>query len=48
MSRPNQEKIKIDKSLDKLGDKVLFPKKLALANRQLKGVVLPDFKEEKK
>jgi hypothetical protein len=34
----------IDKSLDAYNDKVLFPEKLAKANKQLKKTGLPDFK----
>ena len=35
--------IEIDKSLNKLDRKVLFPKKLALAKKTLKGVDLSKF-----
>ena len=40
--------VKKDKTLDKLSGKVLFPKKLALAEEQLKGVKLPDVKKHHK
>lgn len=33
--------VKIDKSLDKLDDKVLFPEKLEKANEMLKKIGLP-------
>ena len=36
--------VKINKNLDKLADKVLFPEKLAEANRILKEVGLPKIK----
>ncbi len=36
--------VAIDTSLNKFQDKTLFPKKLALANEQLKGVKLPSKK----
>ena len=36
--------IAIDSSLNKYRDQTLFPKKLALANQQLKGVKLPSNK----
>ena len=36
--------VAIDPSLNKYGDKTLFPEKLALANEQLKGVKLPSKK----
>lgn len=34
-------KVKINKDLDKYANIVLFPEKLALANKLLKGVKLP-------
>lgn len=37
--------VAIDPSLDKYQGKVLFPKKLALAEEHLKGVKLPDVKK---
>lgn len=37
--------VTIDHSLNKYRDKTLFPKKLALANQQLKGVKLPSKKK---
>jgi hypothetical protein len=39
--------IAIDSSLNKYRDKTLFPKKLALANEQLKGVKLPSKKKHR-
>ena len=36
--------VAIDSSLNKYQNKTLFPKKLALANEQLKGVKLPSLK----
>ena len=36
--------VAIDPSLNKYGDKTLFPEKLALAIKQLKGVKLPSKK----
>lgn len=46
----NQSKVPIvavDPSLDKYQGKVLFPKKLALAEEQLKGVKLPEIKKHR-
>lgn len=40
--KENRIVITIDKSLDKYSNIVLFPKKLAKANRLLKGIKLPD------
>ena len=37
--------VTIDPSLNKYYGKVLFPKKLALAEEQLKGVQLPEIKK---
>jgi hypothetical protein len=34
-------RIRVKKSLDKYADKILFPEKLAKANKLLKGVKLP-------
>lgn len=34
-------KVKVSKSLDKFSGKVLFPEKLAKANKLLKGVKVP-------
>jgi putative protein kinase ArgK-like GTPase of G3E family len=39
--------VAIDPSLNKSGGKVLFPKKLALAEEQLKGVKLPEIKKHR-
>lgn len=39
--------IKIDKSLDKYDDKILFPKKLEKANEMLKKIGLPKQLTEK-
>jgi hypothetical protein len=47
----NQSKtpiIKIDKSLEKYRGKILFPNKLALANKLLENAVLPNFDDIKK
>ncbi|HEX5150298.1 MAG TPA: hypothetical protein VFW07_02555 [Parafilimonas sp.] len=41
-STNNKMTIPVDKSLDKYSNVVLFPKKLAKANKLLKGVKLPD------
>jgi hypothetical protein len=43
ISVPKKSSIKtrINKSLDKYADEVLFPKKLARANKLLKGVKIP-------
>jgi hypothetical protein len=38
--------VRIDPSLDKYKDKVLFPEKLAKANKQLKNVKLPPRAED--
>lgn len=40
--------IAIDPSLNKYQGKVLFPKKLALAEEQLKGVKLPEIKKHRR
>jgi hypothetical protein len=37
--------VRIDKSLDSLANKVLFPEKVKLANRLLKNVSLPKLTE---
>lgn len=39
--------VAIDPSLNKYQGKVLFPKKLALAEEQLKGVKLPEIKKHR-
>ncbi len=39
--------VAVDPSLNKYQGKVLFPKKLALAEKQLKGVKLPDIKKHR-
>jgi hypothetical protein len=39
--------VKVDKSLDKLSSKVLFPEKLEKANNQLKTAGLPKTEREK-
>ncbi len=39
--------VAIDPSLNKYQRKVLFPKKLALAEEQLKGVKLPEIKKHR-
>lgn len=39
--------VAIDPSLNKYQGKVLFPKKLAIAEEKLKGVKLPEIKEHR-
>jgi hypothetical protein len=39
--KTNSIEFKVNKNLDKYADKVLFPEKLAKANKLLKGIKIP-------